>query len=78
MAKIKEVLSKIRNKLRRAISAQSTDSEQPHSVQDAKDEDNMVQLGSNFIEDIHNKWVYRRTALNWEPAVGRVVYYSPG
>jgi C4-type Zn-finger protein len=55
MAKIKGVLSKIRNKLRRAISAQSTDSEQPHSVQDAKDEDNMVQLGSNFIEDIHNK-----------------------
>ena len=47
--------------MRRAISVPSSDSNQAHSAEDGKDDDNMVQLSSDFVEDINNKWVYRRT-----------------
>ncbi len=55
MTSMKKVLSKVRSQVRRAISVQSTDSDQQHSAEDAKDDENIVQLGSDFVEDINNK-----------------------
>ena len=55
MTRMKKVLSKVRSQVRRAISVQSTDSDQQHSAEDAKDDENIVQLGSDFVEDINNK-----------------------
>jgi hypothetical protein len=52
---MKKVVSNVRTQVRRAISVQSTTSDQQHSVENATDGGNVAALGSDFIEGINRQ-----------------------
>ncbi|XP_028410870.1 serine/threonine-protein kinase TBK1-like [Dendronephthya gigantea] len=55
MTRMKSVVSKARHQVRRAISTQSSTSDQQSSSEDARNDGDVVQLGSDFIDDINDK-----------------------